>query len=264
VYGEESLIVIDARAVVDPGAEIDTGVEIGPFAVIGSGVRIGRGSRIGPHVVIRGDTTIGRDNRIFQFASIGEDPQDKKYAGEPTRLEIGDRNQIRENATIHRGTVQDAGLTSIGSDNLLMAYTHVAHDCRIGDHAILANGASLGGHVQIGDWAILGGFTLVHQFCRVGAHAFTGMGSAISKDVPPYVLVGGNPARPHGINSEGLRRRQFTSGQLSTIKRAYRLVYTAGLPLAEARAQVRVLADEQPVLQLLADFLDTSERSIVR
>ena len=256
--------MIDPRAVVDPAAVIDSDVEIGPFAVIGAGVRIGRGTRIGPHVVIRGQTTIGQDNRIFQFASVGEDPQDKKYAGETTRLVIGDRNQIRENATIHRGTVQDDGVTSIGSDNLLMAYTHVAHDCRIGDHVILANGASLGGHVHVGDWAILGGFTLVHQFGRVGAHAFTGMGSAISKDVPPYVLVGGNPARPHGINSEGLRRRQFTPAQLSAIKRAYRLLYTAGLPLSEARAQIRALSGAEPVLVAMADFLDSSQRSIVR
>ena len=169
---------VDARAVIDPAAELDEGVTVGPFAVIGTGVRIGGGTAIGPHVVIRGPTRIGRDNRIFQFASIGEDPQDKKYAGEETGLEIGDRNQIREFTTIHRGTVQDDSLTRIGSDNLLMAYTHVAHDCRIGDNVVMANAASLGGHVQIGDWAILGGFSIVHQFCRIGAHSFSAMGSA--------------------------------------------------------------------------------------
>jgi UDP-N-acetylglucosamine acyltransferase len=256
--------LIHAQAIVDPAAEIDEGVEVGPFAVIDAGVRIGAGTRVGPHVVIRGQTTIGRDNRIFQFASIGEDPQDKKFAGEATRLEIGDRNQIRENATVHRGTVQDEGITRIGSDNLLMAYSHVAHDCRIGDHVILANGASLGGHVWIGDWAILGGFTLVHQFCRVGAHSFAGMGSAISKDVPPYFLVGGHPAKPHGINSEGLKRRQFTSAQLSAIKQAYRLLYSSGLSLAAAREAIAELAADHAELDLVVDFLAASERSIVR
>jgi UDP-N-acetylglucosamine acyltransferase len=256
--------VIDARAVIDPAAELDAGVEVGPFSVIGAGVRIGKGTRIGPHVVIRGSTDIGCDNRIFQFASIGEDPQDKKYAGEETRLEIGDRNEIREFATVHRGTIQDEGLTLIGNDNLLMAYTHVAHDCRIGDHAILANAASLGGHVRIGDWAILGGFSMVHQFCRVGQHCFAGMGSAISKDVPPYFLVGGHPAKPHGINSEGLRRRDFSAEQLAMIKRAYKILYSSGLPLASARDEIEALAAEHAELQIMTEFLASSERSIVR
>lgn len=256
--------MIDARAVVDPAAELDVDVEIGPFAVIGAGVRIGKGTRVGPHVVIRGATDIGCDNRIFQFASIGEDPQDKKYGGEDTRLEIGDGNRIREFATIHRGTVQDKGLTSIGSDNLLMAYTHVAHDCRIGNHAILANAASLGGHVHVGDWAILGGFSMVHQFCRVGEYCFAGMGSAISKDVPPYFLVGGQPARPHGINSEGLRRRDFSPTQLATIKRAYKLLYSSGLSLANASREIGLLAAEHAELQVMVEFLAASERSIVR
>jgi len=256
--------VIDPHAVVDPSAELDEGVEVGPFSVIGAGVSIGRGTRIGPHVVIRGQTRIGRENRIFQFASVGEDPQDKKYAGEDTVLEIGDRNQIRESATIHRGTLQDGGLTKIGSDNLLMAYTHVAHDCQIGDHSILANAASLGGHVHVGDWVILGGFSMIHQFCRVGDHSFAGMGSAISKDVPPYVLVGGHPAKPHGINSEGLKRRQFSAEQLSTIKKAYRLLYTSRLPLAAARDEINALAVDHPELQVMVEFLAASERSIVR
>ena len=256
--------MIDPRAVIDPSARLGTGVSVGPFAVIGAGVEIGDGSRIGPHVVINGPCRIGRDNRVFQFASIGEDPQDKKYAGEPTVLEIGDRNNIREFTTIHRGTVQDGGVTRIGSDNLLMAYTHVAHDCRIGDHVIMANAASLGGHVLIDDWAILGGFSIVHQFCHIGAHSFTAMGSVIAKDVPPYLMVGGHPARPHGINSEGLRRRAFSPGQVAAIKRAYKLLYNAGLPLAVARERIQAEAQDSPELRLMADFLAASSRSIVR
>ena len=256
--------MIDPRAVVDPGAELEEGVVVGPFSVIGPGVQIGAGTEIGPHVVIRGPCRIGRDNRIFQFASIGEDPQDKKYAGEQTRLLIGDRNKIREFVTIHRGTVQDESETLIGSDNLFMAYTHVAHDCRIGNHAILANAASLGGHVHIGDWAILGGFSIVHQFCRIGAHSFTAMGSAVAKDVPPYVMVGGHPAKPRGINSEGLRRREFSAAQISTNKRAYKTLNTSGLPLASAREQHGEAAGEHEELRLMTEFLAASERSIVR
>ena len=191
MYRQGDRPLIDPRAVIDPQAELGEGVSVGPFSVIGAGVEIGEGTQIGPHVVIKGPTRIGRENRIYQFASVGEDPQDKKYAGEPTRLEIGDRNVIRECATLHRGTVQDQGVTHIGSDNLFMAYIHVAHDCVIGDHIIMANGASLGGHVHIGDWAILGGFTMVHQFGRVGAHSFCGMGSAVNMDLPPYVTVAG-------------------------------------------------------------------------
>jgi UDP-N-acetylglucosamine acyltransferase len=256
--------VIDPRAAIDPAAELDEGVSVGPFAVIGAGVQIEAGTRIGPHAVLRGPTTIGRDNRIFQFASVGEDPQDKKYAGEPTRLEIGDRNQIRECATIHRGTVQDAGLTRIGSDNLLMAYTHVAHDCRIGDHVILANAASLGGHVKVQDWAILGGFAIVHQFCRIGAHSFAAMGSVISKDVPPFVTVGGHPAKPYGINVEGLQRRGFDAAAITDVKRAYKRLYLQGLRLEQALEALDAMAIEQPVLQVLTDFLRASERSIIR
>lgn len=188
--------MIHATAVIDPAAELDSGVEIGPYSIIGAGVRIGRGSRIGPHIVIRGPTTIGVDNRIFQFASVGEDPQDKKYGGEVTRLEIGDRNVIREYATLHRGTLQDQGVTRVGNDNLFMAYTHVAHDCRIGDHVIMANAASLGGHVNIEDWSILGGFTIVHQFCRIGAHSFCAMGSVTTRDVPPLSPLAGIRRNP--------------------------------------------------------------------
>jgi len=256
--------MIDPRAAVDPQAELDEGVIVGPFAVIGAGVQIGAGTEVGPHAVIRGETRIGRDNRIFQFASVGEDPQDKKYAGEPTRLEIGDRNQIREFTTIHRGTAQDQGVTRIGSDNLLMAYTHVAHDCQVGNHAIMANAASLGGHVHLEDWAILGGFAIVHQFCRIGAHSFAAMGSAISKDVPPYVLVSGHPAKPHGINVEGLRRRQFSADQITCIKRAYKTLYQSGTLLSEAIEQIQAACPDQPEIQAFVEFLRGSERSIVR
>lgn len=256
--------MIDRRSVIDPAAELDENVSVGPFSIIGPGVQVGAGTRIGPHVVIHGPCRIGRENRIFQFASIGEDPQDKKYAGETTHLEIGDRNSIREFTTIHRGTVQDESLTRVGNDNLLMAYAHVAHDCRIGDHTIMANAASLGGHVYVDDWAILGGFTIVHQFCRIGTHCFTAMGSAVNKDVPPYVMLGGQPTRPHGINAEGLRRRGFSAEQLATIKQAYRLLYSSGLPLAAARERLEELADAHEEMRVMADFLAASERSIMR
>lgn len=256
--------MIDPRAVIDPAAQLDEGVTVGPFAVIGAGVQIGSGTEIGPHVVIRGPSRIGRDNRIFQFASVGEDPQDNKYAGEETFLEIGDRNRIREFVTIHRGTVQDQSLTRIGHDNLLMAYTHVAHDCRIGNQVILANAASLGGHVDVDDWAILGGFSIVHQFCHIGQHCFSAMGSVISKDIPPYVLVGGHPAKPYGINSEGLRRRGFTGEQVAAIKRAYKTLYVSGLPLRVAREEIAAAAAGEGALRVMADFLAVSERSILR
>ncbi len=256
--------LIHPSALVDPRADLDEGVEVGPFAVIGPGVEIGAGTRVGPHTVVRGPTRIGRDNRIFQFASVGEDPQDKKYGGEPTRLEIGDRNRIRECATIHRGTVQDAGVTSIGSDNLFMAYTHVAHDCRIGDNVVMANAASLGGHVEVQDWSILGGFTIVHQFCRIGVHSFCAMGSVLTKDVPPYVTAAGHPAEPRGINSEGLRRRGFPGPSIAAIKRAYRLLYVSKLPWEEALTEVRRLADTLPEVAVLADFVSESSRSILR
>ncbi len=256
--------MIHATAVVDPGAELDSDVEVGPFTVIGPGVEIASGTRIGPHAVIHGATRIGRDNQIFQFASVGEVPQDKKYDGEPTRLEIGDRNQIREFTTLHRGTIQDQGVTRIGDDNLLMAYTHVAHDCRIGNHVIMANAASLGGHVEVQDWAILGGFTIVHQFCRIGAHCFCAMGSVLSRDVPPYITVGGHPAEPHGINTEGLRRRGFSTEAIQSIKRAYRTLYLARLKRDEAVDRIREMAVSAPELASLADFVADSQRSIVR
>ena len=255
---------IDPRAAVDPAAELDEGVTVGPFSVIGPDVKIGRGTTIGPHTVIHGPTTIGADNKIFQFASIGEDPQDKKYAGEVTRLEIGDRNQIREFTTIHRGTVQDAVVTRIGNDNLLMAYTHVAHDCQLCDHVILANAASLGGHVIVGDHAILGGFTIAHQFCHIGAHSFSSMGSVIKGDVPPYVTIGGHPAKPHGINSEGLRRRDFDEETIQLIKRAYKLLYKSQLKLEDAVLEIKALAEGCPELSLISDFVGGSTRGIIR
>jgi UDP-N-acetylglucosamine acyltransferase len=256
--------MIDPRAVVDAGATLAEDVSVGPFSIIGDGVSIGRGTVVGPHVVIRGPCRIGEDNHIFQFASVGEDPQDLKYGGEETFLEIGDRNRIREFATIHRGTVQDESVTRIGSDNLLMAYTHVAHDCRIADHVILANAASLGGHVHVADWAILGGFTIVHQFCRIGAHCFAAMGSAINKDVPPFVMAGGHPAKPYGINAEGLKRRGFGNERIAGVKRLYRTLYQSGLPLAEARAQIDASAGSDADAQLVSAFLALSTRSIVR
>jgi UDP-N-acetylglucosamine acyltransferase len=256
--------VIDNRAVIDPRAEIDEGVAIGPFCVIGPDVQIGRGTTIGPHVVIKGSTRIGVDNKIFQFSSIGEDPQDKKYAGEETFLEIGDRNTIREFVTINRGTTQDAVATRLGSDNLLMAYVHIAHDCQVGNDTIMANAASLAGHVHLDDWAILGGFSTVHQFCHIGAHSFAGLGSTIKRDVPPFVLINGNPAKPHGINSEGLRRRGFSDESIQQIKRAYKVIYKKQLQLSEAIDAIQHMAHECPELAVMVDFFNHCERSIVR
>jgi len=226
--------MIDPRAVVHPKAELAEDVKVGPFTVIGPDVQIDSGTEIGPHVVIKGPTAIGRENTIYQFTSIGEDPQDKKYADEITRLEIGDRNVIREFVTLHRGTQQDQGLTLIGSDNLFMAYVHVAHDCVIGDHVIMANGASIAGHVHLGDHAILGGFTLVHQFTQIGEYSFSAMGSAITQDVPPFVMVGGRPTRPHGINSVGMERNGKSPEVIRQIRQAYKILYKNNLRLEDA------------------------------
>jgi UDP-N-acetylglucosamine acyltransferase len=256
--------LIHPSAIVDDSARLGEGVSVGPFSIIGPGVEIGDGCEIGPHVVIRCNTRLGRNNRIYQFASVGDDPQDKKYAGEQTWLEIGDDNVIREFATVNRGTAQDHGVTRIGNGNLLMAYTHVAHDCVLGDNTILANAASLGGHVQINDWAILGGFCMVHQFTRVGAHSFAAMGSAIGKDVPPYLMVGGAPATPRGINTEGLKRRGFDANDLSALKKAYRLLYRSNLRLDEAREQIRQLGEEAEAVRPLAEFIVNPSRSIIR
>jgi UDP-N-acetylglucosamine acyltransferase len=256
--------VIDARAIVSGEAELAADVSVGPFSIIGPQVQIGPRTVVGPHVVINGPTTIGADNRIFQFASIGDAPQDKKYQGEPTRLEIGDRNVFRESCTVNRGTAHDQGVTRIGSDNLFMAYAHVAHDCVVGSHTVFANCAALGGHVEIGDWAILGGLTAVHQFTKIGAHAFLGGGAIVTRDVPPYVMVAGNPAVPHAVNSEGLKRRGFTEEQIRHIRDAYRIVYRSDLKLAEALARLAPQADGRPEIRAFVDFIHASTRSLAR
>lgn len=255
---------IHPTAIIDPSATIGDGVEVGPYSVIGADVEIGEGSWIGPHVVINGPTTIGMDNKIFQFASIGDAPQDKKYADEPTRLVIGDRNVIRECVTINRGTVQDKSLTSVGDDNWIMAYVHIAHDCIVGNNTILANNASLAGHVTIDDYVILGGFTLVHQFCVVGRNAFTAFGSVIGKDVPPYLMVSGHPAQPHGLNTEGLKRNGFSADTISLLKRAYKVIYRSKLSVAEAIEQLEGMSAECDELNPMIEFLRNSQRGIVR
>jgi UDP-N-acetylglucosamine acyltransferase len=256
--------LIDPHAIVDPGAELDPSVEVGPFAVIGAGVRIGAGSWIGSHAVIKGPTTLGRDTRVFQFASIGDAPQDRKYAGEPTRLEVGDCNVFREFCTVNRGTVAGHGVTTIGDDCLFMAYSHVAHDCVVGSQCILSNCTALAGHVQLGDWVILSGYAGVHQFCKIGAHAFLANNAAVTRDVPPFLLVAGSPAEPKGVNSEGLKRRGFSAEQIANIKHAYRVLYRSGLKLAEAIEELRTLVPSQPELAAFVDFLGASERSIIR
>jgi UDP-N-acetylglucosamine acyltransferase len=255
---------IHPTAVVHPGARLAAGVEIGPYSIIGEFVEIGENTRIGPHVVVDGHTRIGRDNRIFQFSSIGEIPQDKKYAGEPTRLEIGDRNTIREFCTLNCGTAQDVGVTRLGNDNWIMAYVHLAHDCQVGNNTIFANNAQLAGHVQIGDWVILGGFTAVHQFVRIGAHSMTALGTVLLQDVPPYVMASGNPSAPRGINSEGLKRRGFASKSVMAVRRAYKTIYKSGLKLEEACAAIATDVGEVPELKLLVDFLGQAGRGIVR
>ncbi len=256
--------MIHPTAIVAESAVVADDVEIGPYALIGDGVEIGPGCRIGGHVVINGPTRLGAGNRIYQFASIGDDPQDKKYAGERTRLEIGDRNTIREFCTISRGTVQDAGVTRLGDDNWIMAYVHIAHDCQVGSHTILANNATLAGHVHLGDWAIMGGFSGAHQFCRIGTHAFVAMYSGTGQDVPAYTMVAGQPAVPRGINAEGLKRRGFTAEQLRNIKDGYRTLYRRGLKLEEAVSRLEKQAAEQPELVPMLDSVRQSERGIVR
>jgi UDP-N-acetylglucosamine acyltransferase len=256
--------VIDARAIVSAEAQLAPDVTVGPFSIIGTQVRIGARTVIGPHVVVNGPTTIGEDNRVFQFASIGDAPQDKKYRGEPTQLIIGDRNVFRESCTINRGTTHDKGATTIGSDNLFMAFSHVAHDCVIGHNTVFANSVALGGHVEVGDWAILGGLVAVHQFTKIGAHAFLGGGAILSRDVPPYVMVAGNPAVPHGVNAEGLKRRGFSEEQVRHIREAYRIIYRSDLKLSEALERLATLAAEQPEIRALVDFIHTSTRSLVR
>jgi UDP-N-acetylglucosamine acyltransferase len=256
--------MIHPTAIVEAGAKIGANVEIGPYTLVGPNVEIGDNTVIGPHVVIKGHTRIGRDNRIFQFCSLGEIPQDKKYTGEPTRLEIGDRNTIREFCTFNLGTVQDRGATSIGDDNWLMAYVHIAHDCVVGNKTIFANGASLAGHVVVEDWVIFGGFSGVHQFCRIGAHVMTAASSLILQDVPPYVMAAGNSAQPYGIHVEGLKRRGFTAEAITALKRAYRTLYKSGLTLEEAKAKLADDARTQPDIQRIVDFLGGSKRGIIR
>jgi UDP-N-acetylglucosamine acyltransferase len=258
------LALIDPTAIIDKKAELADDVVIGPYSVIGPDVKIDSGTVIGSHAVIKGPTTIGKQNRIYQFTSIGEDPQDKKYASEITRLEIGDRNTIREFATMHRGTQQDHCVTQIGNDNLFMAYTHVAHDCIIGDHVIMANGASLAGHVCLNSHAILGGFTLVHQFTKIGQYSFAAMGSAITQDVPPFIMVGGKPTKPHGINSVGMERNGISSEDIRLIRKAYKIIYKTNLRLEDAIDQMEELAGDSKELSLMIDFLRNVSRGILR
>jgi UDP-N-acetylglucosamine acyltransferase len=255
---------IHPSAIVDPGARLADDVEVGPYTVVGGEVEVRAGTTIGSHNVITGRTRIGADNRIFHFCSIGEANQDKKYRGEPTALEIGDRNTIREFATINRGTVQDVGTTRVGNDNWIMAYCHIAHDCQVGDGTVFANLTTLGGHVHVGDYAILGGQSAYHQFVKIGAHAMIGGGSIVLQDVAPYVTVGGTPVATHGINSEGLRRRGFSAEAIAGIKRAYRTLFKSGLTLADARAELERQALETPEVRNLVEFLDRSTRGLLR
>jgi UDP-N-acetylglucosamine acyltransferase len=259
---------IHPTAIVESGAQLDDSVSIGPYAVVRAHVRIGAGTSVGPHCVIEGHTTVGRDNRIWQFASIGADPQDKKYAGEPTELHIGDRNTIREFCTFNTGTAQDAGTTRIGSDNWIMAYVHIAHDCQLGDDIILANNATLAGHVHLGDHVFIGGLTGVHQFVKIGAHAMAGFASAVNQDVPPFMTVDGNPLAVRGFNAVGLKRRGFDAERLAAVKQMHRLLYRSGLTFDDARTAIAALVNEVPQaaadVALMADFLEQATRGIVR
>ncbi len=259
---------IHPTAIVEAGAELDPSVSVGAFSIVREHVRVGRGTTIGPHCVIEGRTTIGADNRIFQFCSIGAPPQDKKYAGEPTELQIGDRNTIREFCTFNTGTAQDGGVTRVGSDNWVMAYVHIAHDVQLGNQTILANNATLAGHVHVGDWVIVGGLSGVHQFVKIGAHAFVGFSSAVTQDVPPYMMVDGNPLAVRGFNAEGLRRRGFGTERLAAVKQIHRLLYRNGLTFAEACAAIAALAGEMPEaeadVQMMSEFLAQATRGIAR
>lgn len=255
---------IHPTAIVDPRAKIGADVEIGPYAVIGEQVEIGPGCRIGPHAVITGHTRVGAHNRIYQFVSLGEVPQDKKYDGEATRLEIGNNNTIREFCTFNCGTLQDAGVTRVGDNNWIMAYVHLAHDCQIGNHTIFANNTQLAGHVHVGDYSILGGFTAVHQFCRIGAHSITAISTVVLQDIPPYVTASGNTAKPYGVNAEGLRRRGFKTETVAGLKRAYKTLYKSGLTLSEAKNELEQQLKTCPEIRLLLDFLAVSTRGIIR
>jgi UDP-N-acetylglucosamine acyltransferase len=259
-----SATLVHATAIVHAGAQLGAGVQIGAYSIIGEHVVVGDGTWIGPHAVIEGHTRLGRDNRVYQFASVGAPPQDKKYAGEPTRVEIGDRNTLREGVTVNRGTTEDAGVTRVGNDNWLMAYVHIAHDCQVGSHTIMANYTGLAGHVEVGDWAILGGATVVHQFVRIGAHSFTSMGAYLAQDLPPYVMAAGNMAKPFGINSEGLRRRGFSADAIARVKQAYRTLYRAGLGFEEAKRELEGQAADCPEVRALLEFVQRSRRGILR
>jgi UDP-N-acetylglucosamine acyltransferase len=255
---------IHPTAIIHPNAKLAGDVEVGAYTVIGEHVEIGAGTTVGPHVVIEGHTRIGKNNRIFQFSSLGGIPQDKKYAGEPMCLEIGDNNLIRECCTFNIGTVQDTGVTRIGNNNWIMAYVHIAHDCQVGNGIVLANTVQLAGHVHVDDFAILGSFVGAHQFCKVGAHVMAGAGSLLFQDLPPYVTVGGNPVAPHGINSEGLKRRGFSSEAIMAIKRAYKTLYRSGLSLEQAVQEIGAQTAEHPELKLFTDFIARSTRGIIR
>jgi UDP-N-acetylglucosamine acyltransferase len=255
---------IHPTAIVDKRAKLAANVSIGPYTVVDGDLEIGEGTTVGAHCVLTGHAKIGRENRIFHFCSIGEANQDKKYKGEPTRLEIGDRNTIREYVSINRGTVQDEGVTRVGDDNWIMAYAHIAHDCRVGNRTTIANCTQLAGHVHIGDWATLGGFTGVHQYVKVGAHVMTGVSSVVLLDIPPYVMVGGNPLAPYGVNAEGLKRRGFTPESIAALKTAYKTLYKSGMLLAEAKAELEKQARDVPEVRALVEFLATASRGIVR
>jgi UDP-N-acetylglucosamine acyltransferase len=257
-------MAIHPTAIVDPKAELADDVEIGAYSIVGANVTIDAGTWVGPHVVLEGHTSIGKNNRIFQFCSLGAAPQDKKYAGEPTRLEIGDNNTIREFCTFSTGTVQDVGVTRLGNDNWIMAYVHLAHDCQVGSHTIFANNATLAGHVHVGDWVILGGFTSVHQFSVIGDHAMTAFASAVAQDVPPFVMAAGNRAKPSGINAEGLKRRGFSAEGIRAIKNAYKALYRQGLSFEDARAEIERDAASVPELEPFLRFFSQSERGIIR
>ncbi len=257
-------VKIHPTAIIDPKAQLDSGVEVGAYTVIGAGVNVAADTRISSHVVLKGPTTIGKNNQIFQFCSLGEAPQDKKYNNEPTTLEIGDNNTIREFCTFNRGTIQDKGITKIGNDNWIMAYVHIAHDCIIANNTILANNSSLAGHVEIADYAILGGFTLIHQFCKVGAHVITAVNTVVFKDIPPYITAAGYDAAPHGINAEGLKRCGFTPTSITQIKRAYKVLYRNKLTLEEAKIELATMQANCSEIGLLSDFLKLSTRGIVR
>lgn len=259
---------IHPTALIDPKAELDSSVQVGPYTVIEAGVKIAAGTTVGAHCVLQGPTTIGRDNQIYQFCSIGAAPQDKKYAGEPTQLIIGDRNVVREFCTFNRGTTQDDGITALGDDNWIMAYVHLAHDCKVGSKTIFANNAQLAGHVHVGDWAILGGFTVVHQFVHIGAHSMTAMGSILFQDLPPFIMAAGNTAEARSFNQEGLKRRGFTPEQINAVKQMYRILYRRGLTVAQAEIEMAGLQASHPeakdTVQLMRDFLHGATRGIIR